>query len=119
MSTTCNIRYPTKGEERVKTSHQQQQQQPFLNSGIFIGYVREIHEMLMTNDDDDDAHHHCNKELADETSNQLFYTKIYLDERKRNELRIQIDHRSQLFQTLNEASVSDFQLELGNFFITL
>ena len=74
--------------------------------------------MLMT-DDDDDAHHrhHSNKELADETSNQLFYTKIYLDERKRNELRIQIDHRSQLFQTLNEASVSDFQLELGKLFI--
>jgi hypothetical protein len=49
----------------------------------------------------------------EEEDNQLFYTKIYLDEGKRKELSIQIDHRSQLFQNLNEASLSDFQLDVG------
>lgn len=52
-------------------------------------------------------------EGEEEVDNQLFYTKIYLDEGKRKELNIQIDHRSQLFQNLNEASLSDFQLDVG------
>ena len=76
----------------------------FLNSGLFIGYAPEINEILnsaeIKNDDDD----------------QLFYTKVYLDDKKRKELNIKLDHRSELFQNLNGA-VSDVELLLLGIFL--
>lgn len=71
----------------------------FLNSGLFIGYAPEIHKILNSG------------EIANDDDDQLFYTKVYLDEKKREELGFKLDHRSELFQNLNGA-VSDVELLL-------
>lgn len=58
---------------------------------MFIGYAKELYEILKTplkNSDDD----------------QLFYTRAYLDADKRDGLKIQLDHRSVLFQNLYGAT---------------
>lgn len=63
----------------------------FLNSGLFIGYAPEINEMLtapIKNKDDD----------------QLYYTKVFLDEEQRNNLGIKLDYRSDIFQNFNGAT---------------
>ncbi|XP_032526726.1 procollagen-lysine,2-oxoglutarate 5-dioxygenase isoform X2 [Danaus plexippus] len=74
-----------------------QQLNPFLNSGGFIGYLPELLKILnyetVGNKDDD----------------QLFYTKVYLDEDYRESLRISLDHKSAIFQNLHGA-LSDVQL---------
>ncbi|XP_055550648.1 procollagen-lysine,2-oxoglutarate 5-dioxygenase [Wyeomyia smithii] len=60
----------------------------FLNSGMFIGYASKVYRMLKTpvkNTDDD----------------QLYYTKIYLHEPIRDDLKIKLDHTAALFQNLN------------------
>lgn len=67
-----------------------------------MGYARDIYNMLKDADDG-----------KSEENNQLFYTRIYLDENKRKEFQIQLDHRSEIFQNLNEESGADFQLILG------
>ena len=41
---------------------------------------------------------------------QLFFTKIFLDEKKRNELNIKLDHQSQLFQNLKWSIENDVLL---------
>lgn len=76
-----------------------------MNSGLFIGYAPELYQILnsgeITNTDDD----------------QLYYTKVYLDEKKRQELNIKLDHRSELFQNLNGAT-SDVELRfIGMLFV--
>lgn len=60
----------------------------YLNSGLFMGYASKMYRMLKTpvKDTDDD---------------QLYYTKAYLDEKQRNELKIKLDHTAALFQNLN------------------
>jgi procollagen-lysine,2-oxoglutarate 5-dioxygenase len=63
--------------------------QRFLNSGMFMGYAKNLFNVLSfadVKDDDDD---------------QLFYTNVFLDEKMRNENSIKLDHKSSLFQNLN------------------
>lgn len=63
----------------------------FLNSGLYIGYVPEILELLNR------------KPLVDTDDDQLFFTKAYLDEKMRSQLKFKLDHTSQIFQNLNGA----------------
>ena len=50
--------------------------------------------------------------IADD--DQLFYTKIYLNDAMRKELSFKLDHRSEIFQNLNGAQ-SDIELRFkGN-----
>ncbi|GAB6033651.1 hypothetical protein CHUAL_013714 [Chamberlinius hualienensis] len=69
----------------------------FLNSGGFMGYAPEMYEMVnsfsIENDGDD----------------QLFYTKIFLDEELRKKWNIKLDHKADIFQNLNGA-VGDVEL---------
>nr|CAD7196666.1 unnamed protein product [Timema douglasi] len=69
----------------------------FLNSGGFIGYASELYRLITSSkvDDTDD--------------DQLFYTKIYLNEKLRNKHKIKLDHKAEVFQCLNGA-VSDVEL---------
>ncbi|XP_056420797.1 procollagen-lysine,2-oxoglutarate 5-dioxygenase 2 isoform X2 [Hyla sarda] len=63
----------------------------FLNSGGFIGYlsnVKQIVQQWTLQDNDDD---------------QLFYTKIYIDQIQRERINITLDHKSRIFQNLNGA----------------
>nr|CAH0113763.1 unnamed protein product [Daphnia galeata] len=69
----------------------------FLNSGLFMGYAPELYHILNSG------------EIANDDDDQLFYTKVFLDEKKRQELNIKLDHRSEIFQNLNGA-VSDVEL---------
>ena len=62
----------------------------FLNSGLFMGYASKIYEILKT-------------PLENTEDDQLFYTKAYLDEEKRKNLAIKLDHTSIIFQNLNGA----------------
>ncbi|KER26570.1 hypothetical protein T265_06214 [Opisthorchis viverrini] len=73
----------------------------FLNSGGFVGpassLYRMVTEMPIKEDDDD----------------QLYYTKIYLNEALRRELNIGLDTRSSIFQNLNGA-LQDVELHFTN-----
>ncbi|OBS64584.1 hypothetical protein A6R68_06880, partial [Neotoma lepida] len=63
----------------------------FLNSGGFIGFAPTIHQIVRQwkyKDDDDD---------------QLFYTRLYLDPGLREKLKLNLDHKSRIFQNLNGA----------------
>lgn len=63
----------------------------FLNSGGFIAYAPQLYRIVQLwkfKDDDDD---------------QLFYTKVYLDEEFREKFNIGLDHKSKIFQNLNGA----------------
>ncbi|MEE6513188.1 hypothetical protein FKM82_020725, partial [Ascaphus truei] len=63
----------------------------FLNSGGIIGYmpyIRQIVQQWNLQDNDDD---------------QLFYTKIYIDQLQRERINITLDHMSRIFQNLNGA----------------
>jgi hypothetical protein len=62
-----------------------------------MGYAPELHQILNSG------------EIANDDDDQLFYTKVFLDEKKRQELNIKLDHRSEIFQNLNGA-VSDVEL---------
>jgi hypothetical protein len=57
----------------------------------FIGYAPELYSLVtssaVANDDDD----------------QLFFTRVYLNEELRNKFHIKLDHRSEIFQNLNGA----------------
>ena len=64
----------------------------FLNSGGFIGYIRQINELLNQN------------EIKDTNDDQLYYTKIYLDTALRSELGIRLDTKSLIFHNLNGAT---------------
>lgn len=79
----------------------------FLNSGLFIGYANSIYDILKSpiKDNDDD---------------QLFLTKIYLDEEKRTKYGMKLDHSSTIFQNLNGALdqvILQFDVDTGNGFI--
>uniref|UniRef100_A0AAY5EGU7 procollagen-lysine 5-dioxygenase n=1 Tax=Electrophorus electricus TaxID=8005 RepID=A0AAY5EGU7_ELEEL len=63
----------------------------YLNSGGFIGFAPEIFavvEQWNHRDHDDD---------------QLFYTRIYLDQEQRTKFNMTLDHKSRIFQNLNGA----------------
>lgn len=69
----------------------------FLNSGGFMGYAPQVHSIVSSSD------------LEDEADDQLFYTKVYLNEDLRKKWGIKLDHRAEIFQNLNGA-VGDVQL---------
>lgn len=63
----------------------------FLGSGAFMGYATHLSKLVM------------DWEGLDSDSDQLFYTKIFLDPEKRGNLNITLDHRCRIFQNLNGA----------------
>nr|CAD7453421.1 unnamed protein product [Timema tahoe] len=65
----------------------------FLNSGGFIGYASELYRLLTSSEVDDTG------------DDQLFYTKIYLNEKLRNKHKIKLDHKAEVFQSLNGAVI--------------
>ncbi|XP_075991583.1 procollagen lysyl hydroxylase isoform X2 [Anticarsia gemmatalis] len=73
---------------------------PYLNSGGFIGYLPEIHEIVNY------------RPTSDKEDDQLYYTKIYLDKKLRESLKMSLDHNSAIFQNLNGA-LSDVQLKIN------
>ncbi|XP_029435184.1 procollagen-lysine,2-oxoglutarate 5-dioxygenase 1 isoform X2 [Rhinatrema bivittatum] len=60
----------------------------YLGSGGFIGYLSGIRKLV----DEWDG--------SDHESDQLFYTKIFLDPAKKEKFNISIDHRCRIFQNL-------------------
>ncbi|XP_005814171.1 procollagen-lysine,2-oxoglutarate 5-dioxygenase 3-like [Xiphophorus maculatus] len=63
----------------------------YLNSGGFIGFSSDLAAIVQQwkfRDNDDD---------------QLFYTRIYLDQKQRTRFNMTLDHRSRIFQNLNGA----------------
>ncbi|XP_017861023.1 PREDICTED: procollagen-lysine,2-oxoglutarate 5-dioxygenase 1 [Drosophila arizonae] len=70
----------------------------YLNSGAFIGYAPQVVELLK-------------EEIEDTGDDQLYYTKVFLDEAKRAKLNIKLDTQSRLFQSLNGAQ-NDVKLEV-------
>ncbi|KAE8604275.1 hypothetical protein XENTR_v10014651 [Xenopus tropicalis] len=63
----------------------------FLNSGGFIGYLPNVKQIVQQWD------------LQDNDDDQLFYTKIYIDQIQRESISITLDHKSTLFQNINGA----------------
>jgi len=63
----------------------------FLNSGLFMGYAPELWQILNSAD------------IANDDDDQRFYTTLFLNAEKRQQLNIKLDHRSELFQNLNGA----------------
>nr|XP_054503682.1 procollagen-lysine,2-oxoglutarate 5-dioxygenase 1 [Agelaius phoeniceus] len=63
----------------------------FLGSGGFIGYAPNLKKLVEEWKGEDDD------------SDQLFYTRIFLDPEKRESINISLDHRSRIFQNLNGA----------------
>ncbi|XP_062821572.1 procollagen-lysine,2-oxoglutarate 5-dioxygenase 1 [Anolis carolinensis] len=63
----------------------------FLGSGGFIGSAPFLSKML------------ADWSGPDSASDQLFYTKVFLDPEKREGLNITLDHRCRIFQNLNGA----------------
>ncbi|CAG0886727.1 unnamed protein product [Darwinula stevensoni] len=58
----------------------------------FIGYAKDLYDMLSEGES-----------LKDDDDDQLFYTLIYLDEKKRAKYGMKLDHQSHIFQNLNGA----------------
>uniref|UniRef100_A0A3Q0RD25 Procollagen-lysine,2-oxoglutarate 5-dioxygenase 1 n=1 Tax=Amphilophus citrinellus TaxID=61819 RepID=A0A3Q0RD25_AMPCI len=63
----------------------------FLGSGGFIGYLPNIKELV------------ANWTGEDSDSDQLFFTKIYIDQSKRKSINITLDFKCRLFQNLHGA----------------
>lgn len=75
----------------------------YLNSGMFIGYASTVFELFKT-------------PIKDMDDDQLYLTKIYLNEELRTKHQIQLDHTSTIFQNLNGAldqAVLQFDVENG------
>ncbi|XP_078044009.1 procollagen lysyl hydroxylase isoform X5 [Augochlora pura] len=70
----------------------------FLNSGGFIGYFSDIYDIL----------HYA--AIEDTDDDQLFFTKVYLDEKLREKHNIKLDHKSDIFHSLY-AAVADVELK--------
>jgi len=69
----------------------------FLNSGMFMGYAPELYRIVNSSP------------IGVADDDQLFYTKIYLNDAMRKELSFKLDHRAEIFQNLNGAQ-SDIEL---------
>ncbi|KAJ7324812.1 hypothetical protein JRQ81_017832 [Phrynocephalus forsythii] len=63
----------------------------FLNAGGFIGYSSSVNSIVQQ------------WNLQDNDDDQLFYTKVYIDPLKREHINITLDHKCNIFQTLNGA----------------
>lgn len=57
----------------------------------FIGYAPEVYKMVTSS------------ELGNSDDDQLFYTKIFLDENLRKKWGIKLDNKAEIFQNLNGA----------------
>lgn len=64
---------------------------PFLNSGGFIGYASDLYQLVTV------------MPIADEQDDQLFFTRLYLNETLRQRHRMKLDHTSTIFLNLNGA----------------
>lgn len=73
----------------------------FLNSGGIIGRASVVYQLLTSS------------EIKEDDDDQLFFTKIYLNEDFRNKWSIKLDSRSKLFQTLNGA-FGEIELRFGS-----
>ncbi|KAJ8973614.1 hypothetical protein NQ317_003244 [Molorchus minor] len=65
----------------------------FLNSGMYIGHITEIIDLLERDT------------IEDTADDQLFFTKAYLDEDYRNKIQMKLDHKSEIFQNINGATM--------------
>ncbi|XP_017783808.1 PREDICTED: procollagen-lysine,2-oxoglutarate 5-dioxygenase 1 isoform X2 [Nicrophorus vespilloides] len=65
---------------------------PYLNSGLYMGYISDILQLLER------------ETIEDAQDDQLFFTKAYLDETFRNKHKFKLDHNSEIFQNLNGAT---------------
>ena len=63
----------------------------FLNSGGFIGYAPDLYKIV------------TQVPVADADDDQLFYTKIFLNDELREQYKIKLDNRAEIFQNLNGA----------------
>ena len=63
----------------------------YLNSGGFIGYAKDIYQIINYEDVDD------------RDDDQLYYTKIFLNIEYRNKHKIKLDTKSEIFHNLNGA----------------
>ncbi|XP_016987590.1 procollagen-lysine,2-oxoglutarate 5-dioxygenase [Drosophila rhopaloa] len=70
----------------------------FLNSGAFIGFAPQVYEVL-------------EDPIEDTADDQLYFTKIFLDEAKRTKLDMKLDTQSRLFQNLHGAK-NDVELKV-------
>lgn len=73
----------------------------YLNSGGFMGYAPEIYKILTSS------------EIKNLDDDQLFYTKIYLNENLRKKWSVKLDHKADIFQNLNGA-VGDVELRFNH-----
>ncbi|KAM9299257.1 procollagen-lysine,2-oxoglutarate 5-dioxygenase 1 [Gastrophryne carolinensis] len=73
----------------------------FLGSAAFIGYASYLHKLVAEWDG------------ADEDSDQLYYTKVFLDPVKREKVNITLDHRCRIFQSLH-GSEGDVVMKFEN-----
>uniref|UniRef100_A0A0N4Z9N2 procollagen-lysine 5-dioxygenase n=1 Tax=Parastrongyloides trichosuri TaxID=131310 RepID=A0A0N4Z9N2_PARTI len=62
----------------------------YLNSGLYMGYANEIYEIL-----------NYGKDIKYDDDDQLFFTKIYLNEELRSKHKMTLDSMSFIFQNLN------------------
>ncbi|XP_059089131.1 multifunctional procollagen lysine hydroxylase and glycosyltransferase LH3-like isoform X1 [Tigriopus californicus] len=72
--------------------------QRFLNSGGFIGFAKNLYEMV---------NHKVVENLDDD---QLYYSEIFVDPELREKYGMKLDHHSKIFQNLNGA-VGDVELQ--------
>lgn len=70
----------------------------YLNSGAFIGYAPQVYELL-------------EEPIDDKGDDQLYFTKVFLDETKRTKLEMKLDTESRLFQSLHGAK-NDVKLKV-------
>ncbi|SPP77043.1 procollagen-lysine,2-oxoglutarate 5-dioxygenase [Drosophila guanche] len=70
----------------------------FLNSGAFIGYAPQVFALLK-------------EDIKDTDDDQLYYTKVFLDEARRAKLGMKLDTQSRLFQNLHGAK-NDVKLKV-------
>ncbi|KAL9971421.1 hypothetical protein ACROYT_G023941 [Oculina patagonica] len=63
----------------------------YLCSGGFIGYASTFHQVV------------ADHAIEDVEDDQLYYTKIFLDKQKRDELKMKLDNKADIFMNLNGA----------------
>ena len=61
----------------------------FLNSGGFIGYAKDIYELLNV------------KEISNTYDDQLFYSELFVDKKLREKHQMKLDTKAEFFQNLN------------------
>ena len=67
----------------------------YLNSGGFIGYAKDVYELITAED------------LKDTDDDQRYYTKLFLEEREKR--GIKLDTKTKIFANLNHAICKEIQ----------